>query len=79
MMADAVKDHSVAQVDSDLAFAWLQQTEATKEWRHFGAEDFARLTKLFQVDWVVLERDAPAVGSLNCPYQNQQIAVCKLR
>ena len=79
MLADAVKDQSVAQVDSNIAFTWQQQTQATQDWLRFRSEDFARLAKLFQVDWVLLERSAPAVPDLNCPYVNEQIAVCKLR
>ncbi len=76
--ADAVKDRSVAQVDSNLAAAWQQQTSATRDWQRFDPEDFARLGKLFQVDWVLLDRSSSAVARMNCPFINTRIAVCKL-
>jgi hypothetical protein len=79
MLADAIKDAGVAQVDSDLAFAWQQQTRARQTWGHFAPQDFAKLRAEFHVDWVVIDAANAAASDLDCPYMNPQIAICQLK
>ena len=79
MLADAIKDAGVVQIDSNLAFAWQQQTRALQNWEHFTAQDFAKLRADFHVDWVVLDAANAAASDLDCPYMNPQIAICQLK
>jgi hypothetical protein len=79
MLADWVKDRSIVEVNPDVAFAWWQQTQATRDWGQFRKRDFARLAKFYGVDWAVLERSHPAARQLDCPYDNGKVMVCKLQ
>ena len=79
MMADYTKDRSLAQINSGLTFIWMQENRARENWRNFTVQDFAWLAKSYRVDWVVVERGSPDVSQLSCPYQNEQIAVCRIR
>jgi len=79
VLADDLKDQSVAQVDSELAGPWKQQTDATQAWQKFGVADFERIEKMFGVNWLVLDLRENSAGTLDCPFKNVRIAVCKLR
>jgi Domain of unknown function (DUF6798) len=76
VLADDVKDPSVATQVPRLANVWLQQVTAQEGWKHFQLADFQRLKRTYGVDWVVLER--PQIAGLNCPYENRAVAVCRI-
>jgi len=76
MLADNVKDPSVATQVPRLANIWLKQVTAEAGWRHFQLADFERLKEQFGVNWVVLER--PEIPGLDCPYENKTVAVCRI-
>lgn len=79
MLADAVKDAGVVQVDSGLAPEWQRETSARQTWEHFTASDFLTLRKEFNVDWVVLDAANAAASELDCPYMNPRVAVCQVK
>lgn len=75
MLADGVKDEGAVTMFPRMAEDWHQQVAAQKGWRQFQAADFAQLKVRYRVDWVVVE--APVAG-FDCPFRNQQVAVCRL-
>jgi hypothetical protein len=75
-LADEVKDSGAVTMFPALANEWRYQVQAERGWRNFQAADFARLQRRFGVNWVVLQEGQTA--GLNCPYRNQQVAVCRL-
>jgi hypothetical protein len=76
MLADVVKDSGAVSMFPPLAEEWLRQVEAQKHWKDFRVEDFERLQAEYGIDWVVLQQ--PMRATLECPYQNQEVAVCRL-
>jgi hypothetical protein len=76
MLADAVKDSGAVSMFPPLAEEWLRQVDAQKHWKDFQVEDFERLQAEYGIDWVVLQQ--PMRATLGCPYQNQEVAVCRL-
>jgi hypothetical protein len=83
MMADWVKDRSVAALDPSLAFQWQQEVQSRAGWPAFRGADFQRLKYLHRVTWIVLERGAPAFpapeeNALDCPFVNDAVAVCRI-
>lgn len=76
VLADAVKDAGMAARVPSLAPRWLREVEAQHGWSSFQRPDFQRLKAEFGVDWVVLS--VPGVEGLSCPYQNSQVAVCRV-
>jgi hypothetical protein len=76
-LADYDKDAGMAARVPRLAPRWLKEVNAQSGWQSFHAADFERLKNDFGVTWVVLSaRDAPA--GMTCPYQHQQLRVCRL-
>jgi len=75
-LADAVKDASVVTLVPELGPAWVSQTQAEDGWPSFRLSDFERLKAEFGVDWVLV-KNAQATG-LNCPWQNEQLSVCRI-
>ena len=76
-LADYYKDGGVVSLFPTLAPEWKQMSNATYGLNHFTAADFRRLqSKYPEVSWTVLHGGAPA--GLECPYQQQGYAVCKL-
>jgi hypothetical protein len=55
---------------------WLEQLAAQRGWRHFEEKDFHQLKKLYGVSWAVLE--GPICLTLQCPYENQTLFVCRV-
>jgi hypothetical protein len=45
-------------------------------WENFGLADFARLKQKYGVTWTILEASHPA--TLECPYRNAAVRVCRL-
>jgi hypothetical protein len=76
-LADYDKDAGMAARVPRLAPRWLKEVNAQSGWQSFHAADFERLKNTFGVTWVILSaRDAPA--GMTCPYQHQQLRVCRL-
>jgi hypothetical protein len=79
VLADQIKDRSVATTIPSLSEEWLKQSEAQRNWRNFSRADLLGLKQRFGVDWVLFERGSPpSSGDLACPYQNDQIRVCRI-
>jgi len=75
-LADYSKDGGAAAIFPSLAEAWqLQTTAATNINNISDTERRDRLTPL-GVTWIVLSRNA--VTTLDCPYANSAVRVCKL-
>jgi len=52
------------------------QKAVQPDWQHVSSADLDRLKTQFGVDWVVLER--PLSVTLECPYQNERLEVCRI-
>jgi len=76
MLADAVKDSGAVSMFPPLAEEWLRQVDAQKGWGGFQLDDFERLQAEYGIDWVILQK--PLRNTLECPYQNTVVAVCRL-
>ncbi len=80
-LADYEKDGGMAARVPSLAPRWLKEVTALKGWRNFQPDDLARLQKDFGVTWIIVSR-ADALysqpGALTCPYQNDEVKVCRL-
>ena len=59
-----------------LAEEWWRQVQALRGWPSFRLADFRRLRRDFGVSWVVV--GTPQRDGLTCPYQNSELAVCRL-
>jgi hypothetical protein len=71
-----VHDKGAVSMFPALARDWYAQNRAQQGWRNFQASDFERLRRDYGVTWVVLQR--PGVPSLNCPFQNSAVMVCRI-
>ena len=84
-LADWSKDGGVASLAPSLAPRWQQEVHALDNWPQFQGADFARLHREYAVTWTILERQLPKGNSrqvpeiLDCPYQNRDLYVCKIR
>jgi len=58
-----------------LASDWSAQYTAQQNWSAFQLSDFRRLRQAYNVTWVVLEHPIP---TLDCPYRNNTVAVCRV-
>jgi len=76
-LADAIKDNGVVSMFPELSQEWWAQVQAQTPWRSFRSEDYARLNRTYGVGWVVLQ--VPTVAKIDCPYNNETIAVCRLQ
>jgi len=76
MLADAVKDSGAVSMFPLLADEWWRQVRAQQGWKNFQPQDFERLRTEFGVSWVVVQQ--PGVATLDCPYQNRAVRVCRL-
>jgi hypothetical protein len=76
MLADELKDSGAVTMFPALADRWQRQVQAESGWRNFQAGDFRRLKAEFGVDWVVLQK--PARSGLDCKYENNTVAVCRI-
>jgi hypothetical protein len=76
-LADYYKDSGVVSLFPSLAQEWKQMSNSTYGLNHFSASDFARLQAEYpMVSWTVVHGAAPT--GLDCPYQQQGYAVCRL-
>ncbi len=81
VLADYVKDAGMVARVPHLAERWLKEVNAQRNWRNFQPADFQRLKKQFGVNWVVLARRPsfqPGTAEMPCPYQNNQVFVCRV-
>ena len=85
-LADYDKDGGMAARVPRLAPRWLKEVTALNGWRSFEVPDFEHLQKEFGINWFVFSRtdklgpeatDHAPPGML-CPYENQQVRVCRL-
>ena len=75
-MANYAKDRGVVTMFPQLADEWLAETNSLAGWKNFGISDLQRLHRIYGVDWVVLQQ--PGIASLDCPYQNAAVRVCRV-
>jgi len=76
-LADYFKDGGVAAMFPALAPEWKQMSSATYGLNRFTAEDFRALHREYPaVSWTVMHGTAPA--GMECPYQQNGYAVCRL-
>ena len=77
-LADAVKDSGAVTMfpEPPLAEHWLEEVTDQRRWPAFSAADFYRLQRKYGVNWVVHLR--PGVMGLSCPYENEEVLVCRL-
>jgi hypothetical protein len=84
-MADVVKDPGVVSLVPAIAPEWQREVHALSAWDTFTGKDFTRLHADFGVNWVILERTLPnneprqLAENLECPYQNRDLYVCRIR
>ncbi len=79
LFADQIKDRAVASVSPEMAGEWLERREALRGWKNFSRADLQAFKQRFGVDWVMFERASPPFSDgLNCPYQNQQVRICRI-
>jgi hypothetical protein len=77
-LADYSKDGGEASIAPELTQEWVSAQTAQRELRvpdPIGAAELAPLRQL-GVSWIVLESKAAA--TLDCPYRNDAVAVCRL-
>jgi hypothetical protein len=75
-LADRVKDDGVVSMFPPLAQEWWDEVQAETPWKSFTLENFTRLKKIYNVNWVVLQQ--PGIVGLECPYQNGAVQVCRI-
>jgi hypothetical protein len=83
VLADYDKDGGMAARVPPLAPRWLIEVQAQTGWQKFNASDFQRLKNEFGVTWIVVSHQSSdanqdAARSMTCPYQNQELRVCRL-
>lgn len=82
-LADYEKDAGMAARVPSLAPRWLREVSALQGWHNFRSEDFHRIQKDFGVSWIVLsgsdrQYSIQDSATLICPYENQDVKVCRL-
>jgi hypothetical protein len=76
-LADYYKDGGVVSLFPGLAGEWKEMSNATYGLNHFGETDFRRLRHEYPaVSWTVIHGSAPV--AMQCPYQRQGYAVCRM-
>jgi hypothetical protein len=76
VLADYVKDASVATQVPSLSGRWKDEVDAQGGWKDYHLEDFQRLRARFGVNWVVVA--SPGVQGLECPFRNRAVLVCRI-
>jgi len=78
-LADEVKDSGAVSMFPALAASWQGQVQALQGWRSFQAADFQRLHRQFGVDWVLVDQQSSnAYRGLDCPYDHENLRVCRI-
>lgn len=76
-LADDIKDSGAVSLFPQLAVEWKKETNAQRGWAKFKRVDFENLARHYPVTWIVTHRPAPP--GLDCPYRNNEVAVCRIR
>jgi hypothetical protein len=76
VLADNLKDSGAVSLFPELAERWKDQVQAQSQMEHFHLRDFENLAKRYPVTWILTHRPDPA--GLTCPYENQELAVCRI-
>ena len=76
VLADYVKDSGAVSLFPKLAAEWEKQVGAERGIDRFEPADFQRLLKRYPVTWILTTQPGPA--GLICPYQNAELAVCRM-
>jgi hypothetical protein len=76
MLSEAYHDLAPAAMSVELGRRWMTEQQALANWGQFTKEDFVTLRRQFGVTWVVVAQ--PRLATLDCPFENQSAAVCRL-
>jgi hypothetical protein len=76
MLAEAVHDLAPAGMSPTLGARWMRESEDLATWQRFTFADFTRLADKYGVGWVVVSQ--PHLPELTCPYENRDVAVCRV-
>jgi hypothetical protein len=76
VLADNLKDSGVVSLFPQLANEWERQVAAQRGLDRFQLPDLRRLAARYPVTWILTVRPGPA--GLECPYQNRDLAVCRM-
>jgi len=75
-LADNVKDSGAVSLFPQLAEEWKSEVDAGRGFDHFQLEDFRKLAREYPVTWILTARPRPG---LTCPYENKDLAVCRMQ
>jgi hypothetical protein len=75
-LADGTKDSGVVEMFPQIGDSWFAQVRAQTGIDDFQPQDFVRLKQQYDVSWVILRQ--PGRASLDCPYKNSVVRVCRL-
>jgi hypothetical protein len=73
-LADNIKDSGAVSLFPALGDDWKGQVQTQQ--KDFERGDFDDLARRYPVTWILTQRPAPA--GLACPYQNVELAVCRI-
>ena len=76
VLADFVKDSGAVSLFPRLAAEWQNQVAAARGLDRFEPVDFQRLAGRYPVTWILTTQPGPP--GLVCPYENRELAVCRL-
>jgi len=76
VLADNVKDSGAVSLFPQLAGQWKGQVQAQRGWKTFHLADFESLAGQYPVTWILTR--SPGPDGLTCPYQNHDLAVCRI-
>ncbi len=76
VLADFVKDSGPVSLFPRLAAEWQSQVAAARGLDRFAPADFQRLLEQYPVTWILTTQPGPP--GLVCPYENRELAVCRL-
>jgi hypothetical protein len=76
VLADNLKDSGVVSLFPQLGEEWESQVAAQRGLDRFQPADFRRLAARYPVTWILTARPGPE--GFDCPYQNGELAVCRL-
>ena len=77
VLADFVKDSGAVSLFPRLAAEWQSQAMAERGLDRFAPADFQRLVKRYPVTWILTT--SPGPSGLVCPYENKELAVCRMQ
>ena len=75
-LADNVKDSGAVSLFPQLAEDWKKQVQAQTGLSNFRLADFEELSKQYPVAWILTRQPRPP--GMICPYENIEVAVCRI-